>query len=211
MPDPQGSFPEEQVERGLTAITTEHFVLQTARAATVAEANGRVNVFLGAVSGALVALGFVAQASKLGAAFDVLALLLLPVLAYIGIATQERVVQTGIEDAAYARRISLLRRFYVDIVPDLAPYLQRPDPEGGPGAMPGDVSMPMARMQVLLSSAGLVAVVTSVLIGSSAGMLIGVVGFGLALACTLGAAVAVAGFVLLITRQRRAWQAASSQ
>jgi hypothetical protein len=44
-------------------------VLQGARSATIAESNGRANMFLAAVSGGLVALGLVATASRLGSAF----------------------------------------------------------------------------------------------------------------------------------------------
>jgi hypothetical protein len=49
--------------------TTEHFPLQGARAATIPEATGRATVFLGAVNGGLVALGLIATASTVGAAF----------------------------------------------------------------------------------------------------------------------------------------------
>jgi hypothetical protein len=44
--------------------TTEHFTLQSARASTIAESNGRATMFRGAVSGGLVALGLVATASR---------------------------------------------------------------------------------------------------------------------------------------------------
>ena len=44
-------------------VTTEHFTLQGARAATIAESTGRATMFLGAVSGGLIALGLLAQAS----------------------------------------------------------------------------------------------------------------------------------------------------
>ena len=54
-------------------VTTEHFVLQGARAATIAESTGRASMFLGAVSGGLVALGLVATASSVGTAFYALA------------------------------------------------------------------------------------------------------------------------------------------
>ena len=50
-------------------MTTEHFVLQGSRAATIAESTGRANMFLAAVSGGLVALGLVATASSVGTAF----------------------------------------------------------------------------------------------------------------------------------------------
>jgi hypothetical protein len=45
----------------ITALVTEHFVLQSARSATIGEANGRAAIFLSAVSSALVAFGFLAQ------------------------------------------------------------------------------------------------------------------------------------------------------
>jgi hypothetical protein len=52
----------ERVDRQLlTVLTTEHFVLQTARGGTIGEANGRAAVYLGALSTALIALGFVAD------------------------------------------------------------------------------------------------------------------------------------------------------
>src|SRR5690349_9051659 len=63
-------------------VTTEHFTLQGARASTVAESNGRANMFLAAVSGGLVALGLVATASSLGAAFYAFGLVLLPTLGF---------------------------------------------------------------------------------------------------------------------------------
>src|SRR5215213_10398958 len=40
-----------------TFATTEHFNLQTARALTVSEANGRASIYLAALSGNLIALG----------------------------------------------------------------------------------------------------------------------------------------------------------
>src|SRR3954453_1581721 len=41
-----------------TFATTEHFNLQTARALTVSEANGRASIYLAALSGNLIALAF---------------------------------------------------------------------------------------------------------------------------------------------------------
>ena len=43
----------------LTALTTEHFNLQTARMGTIAEANGRSTLYLGALSSATIAIAFV--------------------------------------------------------------------------------------------------------------------------------------------------------
>src|ERR1700753_60319 len=95
-------------------ITTEHFTLQGARAATISESTGRASMFLGAVSGGLVALCLLATATRVGTAFYAFGLAPLPTLTFIGLVTFERVLQSGIEDHDYARRISRLRAFYFD-------------------------------------------------------------------------------------------------
>jgi hypothetical protein len=46
----------------VTFVTTEHFTLQGARAATIAESTGRATMFLGSVSAGLVALALIATA-----------------------------------------------------------------------------------------------------------------------------------------------------
>jgi hypothetical protein len=107
----------------VTFATTEHFNLQTARALTVSEANGRASIYLAALSGNLIALAFVGQMSRLGAAFYAFALIMLPVLAFVGVVTFVRLVQSSIEDIAYANRIALLRSFYLRVSPELEPYL----------------------------------------------------------------------------------------
>ena len=104
----------------VTFVTTEHFALQGARSSTIAESTGRANMFLAAVSGGLIALGLVATATRLGTAFYAFGLVLLPTLAFVGLVTFERVLQSGVEDKGYARRIALLRGYYFDNAPELA-------------------------------------------------------------------------------------------
>jgi hypothetical protein len=106
----------------VTMATTEHF-LQTARAATISEANGRASIYLAAVSSNLIALAFIGQMSLLGTAFYAFSLLLLPVLAFVGVVTFQRLVQSSLEDIAYAQRIARLRSLYVALAPELEPYL----------------------------------------------------------------------------------------
>ena len=107
-------------------VTTEHFTLQGARSSTISESTGRASMFLGAVSGGLIACGLVATAAKTGAAFYMFGLILLPTLAFVGLATFHRVLQSGIEDLGYARRIAQLRHYYLDHAPELAGYLPSP-------------------------------------------------------------------------------------
>ena len=79
-------------------VTTEHFALQSARAATIAESTGRATMFLTSASGGLIVLGLVATATGVGTAFYAFGLVLLPTLAFVGLVTFERAVQIGLED-----------------------------------------------------------------------------------------------------------------
>ena len=141
----------------VTFVTTEHFVLQGARAATISESTGRASMFLAAVSGGLVALGLVATASEVGTAFYAFGLVLLPTLAFVGLVTFERVLQSGMEDYGYARRIALLRGYYFDNAPELAPYLLSVPPSERLRVQ----GLGGGRWQALRSVAGMVGVITA--------------------------------------------------
>ena len=180
-----------------TFASTEHFNLQTARAATVSEANGRALAFLGVLSSTLIALAFVGQMSRVGGAFYAFALVLLPAVAVIGAVTFARLVQLMNEDIAFARRIARVRAFYVEAAPELRPYLtvvaQR-DVPADPGAA-----------QLLLTIAGMVAFVNSGIVGAAAGIFAAAAGSAdfvtaLAVAVPVGAATLVAH----VQRQLRA-------
>ena len=189
----------------VTFVTTEHFTLQGARSSTISESTGRASVFLGAVSGGLIALGLVATAAKTGVAFYTFGLILLPTLAFVGLATFHRVLQSGIEDLAYARRIAQLRDYYFDHAPELAGYLLNPaEPLPTPG-------LGIGLWQQFLTVAGMVAVITAVLAGSAGGLLAGVAsGHSLAAALVAGVVVAAAALTGLMRYQTSAWIRAST-
>jgi hypothetical protein len=151
-------------------VTTEHFVLQGSRAWTISESTGRAGMFLTAVSGGLVALGLVATASGIGSAFYAFALILLPTLAFVGLVTFERALQSGVEDYGYARRIGLLRGFYFDYAPEVTPYLLSV-PEAERVRVQG---LGGGRWQGLRTVAGMVGVITCVLFGSTIGLAVAV-------------------------------------
>jgi hypothetical protein len=189
-------------------VTTEHFVLQGARSATIAEANGRANMFLAAVSGGLVALGLVATASSLGSAFYGFALVLLPTLAFVGFVTFERALQSSIEDTEYARRIALLRGYYLRHAPEITPYLLSvPRAERLlMGRVPGD------RWQGYRTVAGMVAVITAVLAGSSAAVAaILILDHSPAAAAISGTLVALPTMIAMIRYQDSAWERAATE
>ena len=187
----------------VTFVTTEHFVLQGARSSTIAESTARANMFLAAVSGGLVALGLVATASSVGTAFYAFGLTLLPTLAFVGLVTFERVLQSGIDDLGYARRIALLRGYYFDNAPELAPYLVSVSPEERRRAQ----GFAGHRWQKYRTVAGMVAVITAVLAGSTAALVaILAADHSLAAALISGALVALSALVALMRFQESAWK-----
>jgi hypothetical protein len=118
------------------------------------------------VSGGLIALGLVATAAHVGTAFYVFGLILLPTLAFVGLVTFRRTLQTGLEDVGYAQRIARLRGYYFDHAPELTPYLLSVAAEGQLEVQ----RLPGGRLQGFLSIASVTAVVTSVLTGATAGL-----------------------------------------
>jgi hypothetical protein len=184
----------------VTFATTEHFNLQTARALTVSEANGRVSIYLAALSSALVALAFIGQMSRVGVAFYAFALILLPVLAFVGVVTFLRLVQSSVEEIAYAHRIGLLRSYYLRVAPELEEYFvvvrrtRAMAPfDTGPSAW-----------QLTLTAAGMVAVINSVVMAACAGLAFVVAGArSLAIAVAVGALVGGGAFALHERHQSR--------
>jgi hypothetical protein len=194
-----------------TFATTEHFNLQTARAVTVSEANGRANIYLAALSTNLIALAFIGQMSRLGVAFYAFALILLPVLAFVGVVTFVRLVQSSIEDIAYAHRIGLLRDFYLRLSPELEPYVVVV--RGTRSAAPFDGErLAASAWQLTLTAAGMVAVVNSVVVGACIGLVLEAAGVdSLAIPVAVGAAIGAGAFSLHERHHRRARDAYSPE
>jgi len=150
-----------------TFVTTEHFVLQTSRAATISETTGRASIFLGAVSAGLVAIAFAGQTSR--TALYTFGLVLFPVLTFLGYTTFRRTLQTSIDDTIYLQRINRLRRFYLDTVPELGDYISGAVPDDDIPALLRSEGYRGGRWQIMLSVPGTVAILTSVLLGVTVG------------------------------------------
>jgi len=194
----------------VTFMTTEHFVLQTARSATIAETNGRTALFLSSVSSVLVALAFFGQVSRLGTAFFVLALVVLPPLFFVGLVTFERAIQTSIEEVTYLRRIARIRRFYLDTAPSLSRYLARVGGESRAEVM-HEVGITNSWWQSFVSTAGSVAVINSLVLGGTAGLLIGRLTGSLSSSVADGVIAAMAAIALHLLRQRSLWKRADEK
>jgi hypothetical protein len=204
--EPQQRFPGTAESTVLTIVTTEHYNLQTARAISVSETVGRAGMFLTTVSTTLVALAFAGDVTHFGRPFLVLGLVSFLSLLFLGVVTFERVVQASIEDVAAAQRINRLRRLYLELVPELDGYLQAPATSDMASAVLRGEGKRPNRWQLVLTVAGMVGVINSVIAGVVAGALTSRVIPGVLWASVgVGAAVFVAG-VATHQRVQRVWR-----
>src|SRR5205823_11351745 len=182
-------------------VTTEHFTLQGARSQTISESTGRASMFLASVSGGLVAWGLVATATGAGGGFFAFGLVLLPTLAFVGLVTLERTLQSGIEDLGYARRIARLRAYYFDNAPELAPYLLSVEPQARlrvQGLMGG-------LLQQFRTIAGMIGVITAVLAGAEAGLGVSAAVDGAGASFAVGGVVALGALFAMMRYIGNAW------
>jgi len=208
---PTNTPPPAEPAQIIAIMTTEHFTLQGARAATISEASGRSSLFLGAVSSGLVALGFIGQFSKLDDAFFIFGLVLFAGLFFLGLVTFIRLLETSLEDAIYARAIARIRHYYLEVAPHMRPYFVLPSNDDMQTAMMGSMGLSLPHIQILLTSAGLVSVINGLLAGVF-------VGFGLALLAASSPIILISGLIVFIalvwlqtSYQQRQWILANSK
>src|SRR5688500_1936000 len=101
----------------LSALTTEHFVLQTANNSTYAEASARSSLYVMALSSAVVAMGFVAGTTDLLVVFAATSL---PVVFLLGLFTIVRLVESALDSMHCLTGIARIRAYYRTLSPEAA-------------------------------------------------------------------------------------------
>ena len=193
----------ELTQQLIAILTTEQSTLQSAQGQEIEDINGRTTLYVGAISGALVALALVAQLSRLGTAFFVFSFVLFPSLVFMGIVTFERTIQSTYAIVTYARGMSRLRHLYLDNAPQLGPYFILSSRDDS-ASVTGSLGITPSRWQIFLITPGMIAVINSVLVGAFAGLLVSAI---FALALPLSASVGVLAFLLSVAiHQRYHWR-----
>jgi hypothetical protein len=103
-------------------LASEHWSLLATRSLIWNEAMSRATVFLTVLSAAIIALALLADATGFGPQTTALALVLLPVVLLLGVATYVRLVLINTEEFQLVLAMNRLRRAYLTIAPDLEPY-----------------------------------------------------------------------------------------
>ncbi len=190
----------------LQILTTEHWSLLSTRALSWNEAFSRATMFLSVLSGAVVALALVAQATAFGDGFVTFALLILPVVLFVGIATFMRLVAINHEDVGWVVGMNLLRHAYLGAAPELRQYFVSgsTDDEAGIMATFGATPGPGSFAHEFVTTPGMLAVVDGVIAGVLAGILSLRAGLGTPFGIGLAVAMGVVTVALLLIYQYRA-------
>jgi hypothetical protein len=109
----------------MSALVTEHFVLQGISSSTTTEGGSRVSIYLSALSSGLVAIGFASSSHR---ALESLAFTVLPVVFILGWFTIVRLTDTSVANVVSQRRMETITAYYAGIYPPLAAYFGVRDP-----------------------------------------------------------------------------------
>jgi hypothetical protein len=110
------------VQLRLQILSTEHWSLLASRSLAWNESFSRAGMYLSTLSGAMVALALVAGLDKTGDAFFLFAIVLLPVVLFVGVGTLLRLGSANYHDAICVTGMNRIRGAYLEIAPDLRPY-----------------------------------------------------------------------------------------
>jgi len=194
--------------RAIAMLTAEHASLVASRNLAYNEGFVRTGMFLTALSAALVALGFVAQAFAFKEGFAVFAVMVLVLVLTLGLTTLVRVAETTREDFRAVQGINRIRHAYFEICPGLVRYFSTADRDDFAGILatydaPSDGTS-MTRVSAIVhglgTATGMVALMVSLVGGALAGLVAGLLGAPLLGTAAIGGLVFVAmmGAILFV-------------
>jgi len=177
----------------LQILSTEHWSLLASRSLAWNEVFGRAGMFLSALSGAIVALALVGQGTGFGPSFAQFAIVILPVVLFLGVTTVVRLGVSNYHDAQCVIGMNRIRGAYLEMAPELSRYFvmsPHDDPRGVGITMafpPGHVRF----VHILAATPTVIAVINSVIVGALAGL----VSIQFRAGSDIALALAIAGFV----------------
>jgi uncharacterized membrane protein len=183
----------------ISALVTEHFVLQSAASGTVSEAGSRASLYLFSLSSALVAMGFAAGSR---AVFVPFVATVLPAVFLLGVFTVLRLVDSAIEYNRFLIGIARIRAYYRTLTPEAASLFsaasgQWPELQETPAVRLGDA------IGLATTNASMVAFINNIVAGAGVALLAAdrLGGGQTGLALGLGVAAAVVLMVVFFVYQ----------
>jgi hypothetical protein len=148
----------------MSALVTEHFVLQSAASTTVSESGSRASLFMVTLSSSLIALGFVTQSPTMLVPFVAV---IIPAIFVLGIFTILRLVDTGVQNIELLARIAAIRAYYRTLGPQAPAMFSTWGAANRAGASEALATMAMKRgwLVGLYTTASMIAAVNSLVLG----------------------------------------------
>ena len=186
-------------------LSAEYGMLMGALGAAWAASLSRTSIFLVVLSAAAVGLGFAAPGG--GENLRAHALVVLPLLLFLGVSTFVRLVQVQRESVVYITGQNRIRRFFADSVPAARPYFVLPvhdDPAAlfrSPGTGMSRTPPRFPLLYLVVQTQGIVAVITA-----AVAAVFGGIAFLPTLGATIGWLIAAAMFVVTLVALFAYWQ-----
>jgi hypothetical protein len=117
-----GSAPASADGVRMQILATEHWSLLATRSLGYTDSFSRAAMFFSVLSGTVIALALVAQAGRFDTTFFAAALLLLPVVFFVGVVTMMRIGNLSAEDARWVMGMNRIRHAYLEMHPELRQY-----------------------------------------------------------------------------------------
>jgi hypothetical protein len=153
----------------ISALTTEHFVLQSAVSSNTSEVGTRASLYLFSLSSSLVALGFASQSAELFVPFLAI---VLPAVFILGLFTAVRLVDSNLEGILFLNSIARIREYYRMLAPEAQ---QQFSPQSG--RWPENQAWPALQMGAFVgfitTTASMVAFINSIVAAVGVAMLAG--------------------------------------
>ena len=182
----------------LQMMSTEHWSLLASRNLAWTEVFARASMFLSALSFSTVALALAGQASGFGEEFRIFALIVLPVVLFLGITTTLRMDNANHHDAMCVIGMNRIRAGYLEMAPELERFLimGTTDDIAGIGRTMGGLPNRPFFVEIFAATPTLVSVLNAVVAAAVVALGAIQVGVSSGTAIVAGAVVAVLGFVV---------------
>ena len=173
-------------------MSTEHWSLLATRSLAWNETFMRAGMFLSTLSFAVVALALVGQASDFGQDFRLFALIILPVVLFLGIGTALRMDSSNYNDLVTVVGMNRIRAWYVEQAPDLEKYFMMGTTDDMEGIFKTMGGIPSRHfwMDVISASPFVISVLNAVLVAA----IVALAGVQLGLSQTIAIGAGIVGF-----------------
>jgi hypothetical protein len=174
-PDP-AKWTDEEGQRVAQVLSTEYATLTELLSTTWSASLTRTSIFLITLSSAGIALGFAAQGGIEDGPFWAIALVVLPIVLFLGLTTFVRLVQLQRESYVYLAGMNRIRRFLQDSAPASAPYFVLPRNDDALAAFRGAGTGMRTRpprfqlLNLIAQTQGVVGAITAAVAAAFAGM-----------------------------------------